>query len=278
MNTMTDWTTAMEYENDNVKEYMELSEEEIEYQLELREHELEEMEKEPKLLFKYRAIVTAEDLARAIDILENNRLYMPTVLQLNDPFEGGNVDCMSEEENRKLEELRKTYRVLSLSEDCFAPTLWAYYAQETNGICIGFYKDSDFGMSQAVEYEETKDRKQWLAFEPSSAADREYLYKNLAWSHEKEHRICCEKDENYFQFEQSTFACLVLGDKIYEEGKSVAEVIIKIAKSKGIPIFILREDWNRSRYYVLKLGEEDKAGNRIYEIEKLLEKLKFCSE
>lgn len=72
-------------------EYMEPTEEEIQGEMDKTEYMQEEQEKQPKVLFKYRAIVNAVDLARVLDILNNNRLYFPKVCELNDPFEGGKL-------------------------------------------------------------------------------------------------------------------------------------------------------------------------------------------
>ena len=79
-----------------------LSDMEIEYIIKKQEYEEEEQEKIPKIVFKYRSLKDSLDFVRFLDIVKNNRLYMPTVNQLNDPFEGGNVDGLSEEANKKL--------------------------------------------------------------------------------------------------------------------------------------------------------------------------------
>ena len=53
--------------------------------------------KKPKLIFKYRAVSSPKEFDRLSDILKNQRLYLPTIPQLNDPFEvrigaGGEAD------------------------------------------------------------------------------------------------------------------------------------------------------------------------------------------
>ena len=251
-------------------EYMEPTEEEIQREMGKTEYMQEEQEKQPKVLFKYRAIVNAVDLVRVLDILNNNRLYFPKVCELNDPFEGGNVDCLSEEDNIKLMEKKNTYRLLSLSADCFTPTLWAYYAHDASGVCIGFHRQNNFYRAEQVEYKKTVDKQQWISFEPSDALSIEYVYKNLVWSHEKEYRIGHKEGEEFFEFEEYEFACLILGNNIDTE---IENLIIETAKTKDIRIFKLNVDWKRSRYFLTLLGNEEK---RIYEIVELLEALEYC--
>ena len=96
----------------------------------------------PCMVFKYRGIDTEANLSRAIDIFEKARLFFPKASSLNDPFEGGNVNFLSDEDDKDKERFRQRIgntRILSLSKDCFSAPLWAHYASEGNGICIGFH-------------------------------------------------------------------------------------------------------------------------------------------
>jgi len=43
------------------------------------------MTEKPKLIYKYRALSSHEDIDRVYDI---HRLYLPRITQVNDPFEG----------------------------------------------------------------------------------------------------------------------------------------------------------------------------------------------
>ena len=45
----------------------------------------------PTYFFKYKAVNTLQEISRVNDIIEKNRIYMPTVDQLNDPFEGSTM-------------------------------------------------------------------------------------------------------------------------------------------------------------------------------------------
>ena len=118
----------------------------------------------PKLLFKFRALTTKTDLIRLVDILENNRLFFPTRKNINDPFElgrttiqyGGYMGAWQylqyQREEPMVSEKRERYHFLSLSEDCFSPQLWAYYADTYTGVCLCYSTEKSFRMAKPVVY------------------------------------------------------------------------------------------------------------------------------
>ena len=42
----------------------------------------------PNIIFKYKPLTTRSDIIRYYDIINHQRIFYPTSLQLNDPFEG----------------------------------------------------------------------------------------------------------------------------------------------------------------------------------------------
>lgn len=223
-----------------------LSDMEIEYIIKKQEYEEEEQEKIPKIVFKYRSLKDSLDFVRFLDIVKNNRLYMPTVNQLNDPFEGGNVDGLSEEANKKLWELRGTHRVLSLSATCFSTLMWANYASEEKGVCIGFYSNKSFFKMKPVEYLDNKVGKSCVAFEDLWAQCSEFKYKTQEWAYEEEYRIDGDYDK-YFTFDHDEIACVVVGEKLEDEVRNILEMELV---QEGVPILSLRKDYNNKMYYV----------------------------
>lgn len=216
----------------------------------------------PHLIFKYRALDSALELVRATDIFVNYRLFMPTSDNLNDPFEGGNVDFSSSSFSERI----KKCKILSLSYDCFSPPLWAHYASECSGICIGFSTYSSFQDIKEIRYSDTIDKKQWFSSDENDAIKHEFLYKNTSWNYESEYRIISEKDEEYFQFNKSEIAVVIFGNKINPDIKNFFLQFIPNTCYK----FDIKSDKNRSRYYIEQCDIDDSP---IYELEELYQKV-----
>ena len=246
-----------------------------EYEIEESQRQAEEYEhwknKFPHLIFKYRSLDSSIELTRTIDILQNHRLFMSPPKYLNDPFEGGNVSYLPKDTIDLFEAEKKKCRILSLSEDCFSAPLWAHYASNCTGVCIGFFTYKKFKRIVQIRYMKTIDKKQWWACEPKSAIGKEYSNKNNDWSYEKEYRIIGESqkaDENekvYFDFEQDELAIIILGEWI---DKEIKEVIIN-AVPDTCRIFNIKSDNERSQYYLFKDDTADKEKNRIYLLDDL---------
>lgn len=113
----------------------------------------------PHLIFKYRSLYSSIELTRTIDILQNHRLFMSPSKYLNDPFEGGNVDYLPKDTIDLFEVEKKKCRILSLSENCFSAPLWAHYASNCTGVCIGFSTYKKFERITPMQYTDIIDKK-----------------------------------------------------------------------------------------------------------------------
>ena len=228
----------------------------------------------PHLIFKYRSVDFSIDLTRTIDILQNHRLFMSPAKFLNDPFEGGNVDYLSKD-IELFEAEKKKCRILSLSENCFSAPLWAHYANNCRGVCIGFSTYKKFEGITPMQYTDIIDKKQWWACDLKAAIENEYNYKNNDWSYEREYRIIGkaqksdESEKVYFDFEQDEIAIIILGEYINIE---IKEVIIEAVPS-ACRIFNIKSDKNHSQYYLLENGTADEKENRIYSLDKLYDEI-----
>ncbi len=240
---------------------MDLSDKEIEFALEYQNHCAEE--RAPQVVYKYRSLADAKSFVRILDIVKNRRIYMPTKGEINDPFEGGNVECLSEEANIELEKWGLTHRFLSLSATCFSPVMWAHYASEENGICIGFFTDDSFNAIEPVHY--LKDvRKPVIAFEQPLATSLEFMYKSQDWEYEEEYRLDGYEDNKYLLFSSREIACVIIGEKVEEE---VQEALMNELKQLGITVLFLEKDYREKRYYIVP--EEDKQ-LKFYEKEEVV--------
>lgn len=199
---------------------------------------LEEREKTfPKLIFKYKSISSAKDLARVCDILQSKKIYMPTLKQLNDPLESACSEWIGNETDHKTLE---NYRILSLSRNPFLSTMWAYYANNYSGICLGFKTNRSFSGIQEVDYYSKQNAIIW------EYTTKDLLKKGTAWKHEAEWRIVhnCKNDE-YFHFDANDLACIIFGCNIDLEIKKHIEMFIPART----PIFTIRADVSNFQIY-----------------------------
>lgn len=210
--------------------------------------------KKPKLIFKFRSVDTIKEFSRIKDIIQNNQLYIPTIPQLNDPFEGrinatfaiaGNSITRAQDKDFApvLDRKRQT-RVLSLSEDCFSPQLWAYYCNDYHGVCLCFKTDKSFNSIEPVNYPEPMDVGE-LVTEPSRKQIykllRDSLYRKQAgWQYEREWRMVFQPElddegieiadaKSTLTFNSSELVGIIIGDKLDDD---VKKQIIEIAQDK----------------------------------------------
>lgn len=213
----------------------------------------------PPIIFKYRNFKNFEYTE---DIFVNDRLYLPFSKDLNDPFEGGNVDYISEIDREKFYDNIKKCRILSLSQDCFSAPLWAHYAAECSGICIGFTTFETFKNIVKIEYENTIDKKLWWSVDPENAFEKEFLYKYEDWSYEKEYRLIERENDPYLHFKPYEMSVIIFGQKIDIERK---ENLMNIMPDNCIA-FDIKTDKNRSRYYLTRCDSDEKP---IYTLDEL---------
>lgn len=211
------------------------------------------MKQIPQLIFKYRTLSSITDLDRVIDIIKNNRLYLPTVMQVNDPFEGKlniytsyagySIIKAMDEDYSAVRNCKEHTRILSLSDDCFSPQLWAYYCNDYHGVCFCFRTDGTFHSIEPVTYPETLEEG-----EPQSANSLEMIYdmmreklfvKQEGWRYEKEWRMVIQdsipqEDENeeeeeasspFLDYDSSEFVGIILGKKLEENLKEMIRMI-----------------------------------------------------
>lgn len=222
----------------------------------------DEKEKEfalPPVLFKFRSVATEKELSRLIDILNNHRLFFPSRTQINDPFEmanryihiGGYAGAWRyeqyEEENPVVTEERNKYHLISLSEDCYSPQMWAYYADSYAGLCLCYVTGRHFNVAKQVEY--FSDRAAAVEFgnDPTddckrleSLVEKDILCKDICWEHEKEWRITGKETGNYFDYDEDELIGVIIGHKMDDAAKQIVlEHMPKKAKIlKTLPLRI----------------------------------------
>lgn len=225
----------------------------------------------PELVFKFKPLISTEDIVRCYDILRNNRIYVPNVAQLNDPFEGvtcppieGIAGCsipiVADEDHSIMLDWKENTHILALSEDCFSPQLWAYYCNDYNGMAFCFYTDSHFRRIKKVEYPNDLVKKGGddLILSPQKHKNHFYkclLVKELGWKYEHEWRII-KKDRPgtyYLKFEKRELAAIILGHKLNGE---IRQFITSSAA--GIPLFVTKPGSVSGKVHLLPYDKENK--------------------
>jgi hypothetical protein len=227
-------------------------------QIEVIETQATETEENtPKVLFKYRPLSTHDDLARVLDIIINQRLYLPTVAQLNDPFEGCSIiingtwaGCSIPitigELQPPMKEALGKYRVLSLAGRYDSPQMWAHYANGFKGVCLAISTSSLPYSCEKVEYNNEIKHEAGSRLETKECALKDsceliarksLLRKMESWFYENEWRVIVHKDEldkPFLNLGEKAFPFIILGQNMQNNFR---ELISDICQEKHIPVF-----------------------------------------
>lgn len=229
----------------------------------------ESYDKMPRVIFKCKSLSSEEDLTRTCDILKNHRIYMPTYNQLNDPFEGASSVLYNvTEKMREAERLK--WQILSFSTEFLLPTMWAYYAGNYNGVCIGFKTHESFDDIKEVEYVKGQ---MYFSVDLQLSTQGDLTLKHECWKEEKEWRLLrykpsagqTEDEKNYFSFKDDDILCVFIGYKVSKENRE----IIKQALPQGAKLYTVYPD---NEKFCLYARNED-SGNYVYDTEQLIKDL-----
>ncbi len=131
----------------------------------------------------------------ALADIENKRIKISEIDQLNDPFE---LWCVSQEDREIRPALRnykkemgERFGVICFCRHWHNPLLWSHYADKHRGICLGF--DVDEGGLKAVNYVAERSA---LKMPLTNESVEELLFtKYVGWQYEEELR-------NWFKFDK----------------------------------------------------------------------------
>ena len=234
-------------------------------------------EETPELLFKYKALGTPEDANRAVDILNNKRIYLPTPSELNDPFEGCSVvlngcwaGCSMSPSLGYLQSPMKDaldrFRVLSLTRKWDSPQMWAHYACGYRGICIAIktstFQTNCFAIKYGFEPKrlsipgpEALEAEGYLG-STDAYAGLSLLRKQADWEYEAEWRALFHESEGqgaFLQLEDDAIPFVLLGQNIE---KTNAQQICEVCENENIPVFITHQMPYQLRIMALPVGLE----------------------
>lgn len=210
------------------------------------------------LVYKYRPLSekTGEgmsDIDKIMDILENNRLYFPNRSQLNDPLEGiiqpiyystlGSSYYISNgilqpEFGHILDE----YKILSLSQHPDSMQMWAHYANNYCGICIGFDLNNVEDELKVVKYTRRKlkpihiDREDDPQSRETEIVYNNLLYKSYFWKYEKEIRVIKKTRNIYYDLSKNAIKSIIFGN-VLEINSTYIERIASICEERNIQMY-----------------------------------------
>lgn len=234
------------------------------------------VKKQHNLLFKYKSLskIKNEDtgeiednLQRTLDIINNKRMYVPFVHQLNDPFEGkfinfyacGNMGTtISKSMGYKNSLLDDMYlkRVLSFSTSATEPLLWAHYAADYSGVCMAFKAEQKFENYKDITYYSDDMRPDICYIKELEQAKEirniNIYYKNKKWEYEKELRLEYDtsdlKDDKYIEFNQNILIGVIIGKNTSETAKRKVK---EACKKNKIVVYKIYIDYFEDKIYIL---------------------------
>lgn len=220
----------------------------------------------PTSLFKYRKFDKS-----CLELLLNRQLWFATPASLNDPFEGeaSYADVLnavwdaypfSEEERKfykeKIDEQLSNTGICSFSKTRKNQLMWAHYAEEHRGICIGFNEHLlrpegsllypvDVSYQADYPYQEIIDRFKFFENFPGenniNSVAGDILHSILGtkysnWKYEKERRLLRYKS-GVFEFSPKSINSIAFGLRMSERNKIT---LIKLLSSS---------DWRHVKWF-----------------------------
>lgn len=215
------------------------------------------------LLYKYRSLElnrtwvnstkykTSDNLERVIDILKSNKIYVPQLGSVNDPFEGRykEYDVTGWAGKSLYKAAKKEViinpvpihdrYVLSLSSSPLVEQLWAYYCNNYEGVCIVMKNEDTFKNAKCVNYYKERRNVGIISdnkFDKfiSELNDINIYYKKREWRHEKEIRIEYDNSDLDNNFINCEVVALIIG---HNTPQIVKDRLIKVCHDNDIEIY-----------------------------------------
>lgn len=187
-----------------------------------------------------------------LDIIQEHRLYCATLNELNDPFEalhlsifgdgtaGGSLYSSKGIVPPYTYKRFAKYRILSLTDNPKSHLMWGLYANNYQGICIGFSTKNSLNCIKKVTYLTEQNEKPFCWVNDPLLEEKivDSLYKKFkCWENESEYRIV-QKDR-FVAFNQGEIKHLIIGHNVPETYK---KMLTQLCKKQNIPVFITYPD------------------------------------
>lgn len=207
---------------------------------------------QPQRLYRYRSL---EKFDRELEALEENYLYCAAYTTLNDPMEGVFRSSKVFRESNNYRDTRRDIihnktrtGMCSFSEVHDHELMWAHYADQYKGICIGYSLsrlldnlDDDVSFVR-MYYNEAVPIVRQSKQEPEDVAKMVLSYKNYRWLYEREWRMFAPLGKANYN-DKACVTHLYLGSRI---DPSKRAKLITAMKSLKIPT----DDMKIDRYSI----------------------------
>ena len=224
-----------------------------------------------EFIYKYKSLSKPEYILHILDIIENSRLYLPDVKELNDVFEcpnsvvfpgtaGSSIWFQAGKLPPVILEKRNGFKVLSLTDNHLNPVMWAHYADNYHGICLIFNKIA-FGSVSKVSYVEHSNH----FYHDGEIEDYdEFILESLKrkheeWTYESEFRLIQRTDNQFLSF-GNNLRGVIFGHK-YKKNRSIECALDK----KQIPKFKTYIDEIEGKIVIVDYNFEPILDGRKYD-------------
>lgn len=217
------------------------------------------------MLYKYKSIGNTEELDRIFEIIEKKIVYMPKCSELNDPFESYSLKLdipksgVNHEKGQRSDSANKVFnkfRILSLTDDCNNPFMWTMYANQHNGVCLGF----DISNAKKVNYMTSAKRRKLseklMHENEKNCLNNEIMIQSLtikdkSWSSESEYRII--EINKQFYYCEKTLKLIILGENIPE---NIRSQLIRSCEKNNVAVYKAVPNRFQSTIFIKRIGWE----------------------
>lgn len=230
----------------------------------------------PETVYKYKPIVLSKEeenngdiqfdttkIKYILDIIQEHRLYCASLENLNDPFEASHLTIYGDGvagaslfasngiiPPHTYKRFAK-YRVLSLTVDAKSHLMWALYANNYFGVCIGFNTNCSLNRIRKINYFNEDDGNTSCWANDPLLEDKiiDTFYKKLkCWENELEYRIV--QQDQYLYFKQDEIKHLIIGYNVPEIYK---KELTKICRKQNIPVFIAMPNKIKRQIFIMNI-------------------------
>lgn len=147
------------------------------------------------------------------------------------------------------QEFCQRFGVACFSKTADNPTMWAHYADEHNGVCVGFADlsiDSFPGITMAgdVNYQAELPVVQYFGEEPQQVAHKIFFTKSADWGYEREFRLVADADTT-LTMNPALVQEVILGMHMSESNR---DRVRKIAACRGTSVSVRTAHLSYSKY------------------------------
>jgi hypothetical protein len=206
----------------------------------------------PDTLYRYRALNTTTKLDREIAAIKTGQLYFSVFKALNDPMEGLSRKSLMFKKNdvdtkrfKKIVDRKEKIGICSLSDSFNNEVMWAHYAEDYSGICVGYRTRSllkgldDKCALVRIQYVDRSPQLTGADAKNVSLAARKILaFKKGRWEYEREWRLLSDKIGLIAIDDPRCVASIRMGSRIKRDHRIALEKLVKTMD--GVRLYVMQ--------------------------------------